>query len=367
MSTYIITRDGELYHYGIKGMKWGRRRFQDKSGKLTAAGKKRYSDDDASSDKSKHRLNLEEKYRQQGMSKREAEIAANKRIKIEKAIAITAGITVAAASAYVINKNVKERTDRVIKSGTTLQRITRNPDESYDRAFYSSYKKGDNLKYRGMMGNNHFEGENVHKVTLNANDNIKVVSRRKAEDTFIDLYKNDPEFRNAFELSNRMYQQGNGNIHDKVTSNMSDKQLRKIGYDAFNSSLVNHTPVGETASKKFYNKLKEKGYDAVMDVNDQKYSGYKAKAPVIVFNNAGKISKSNVEKLSKSEMESDLAKVYGRMLVADMTKKTAVYGGATAAAVYANKTVNSIAVDNYKLQHPNTKLTDQEILKLVTQ
>lgn len=33
----------ELYHHGIKGMKWGRRRFQTADGSLTAAGRKRYS------------------------------------------------------------------------------------------------------------------------------------------------------------------------------------------------------------------------------------------------------------------------------------------------------------------------------------
>lgn len=34
----------ELYHWGIKGMKWGIRRFQNKDGSLTPAGRKRYSD-----------------------------------------------------------------------------------------------------------------------------------------------------------------------------------------------------------------------------------------------------------------------------------------------------------------------------------
>lgn len=39
---YILTSNGELYHHGTKGMKWGVRRYQNADGSLTAAGKKRY-------------------------------------------------------------------------------------------------------------------------------------------------------------------------------------------------------------------------------------------------------------------------------------------------------------------------------------
>lgn len=33
----------ELYHHGVKGMKWGVRRYQNKDGSLTDRGKKRYN------------------------------------------------------------------------------------------------------------------------------------------------------------------------------------------------------------------------------------------------------------------------------------------------------------------------------------
>ena len=46
-SNYILTSDGsfisdeELYHYGIKGMRWGIRRYQNPDGSLTPAGIRR--------------------------------------------------------------------------------------------------------------------------------------------------------------------------------------------------------------------------------------------------------------------------------------------------------------------------------------
>ena len=38
---YLIA-NGELYHHGIKGQKWGVRRFQNANGSLTTRGKSRY-------------------------------------------------------------------------------------------------------------------------------------------------------------------------------------------------------------------------------------------------------------------------------------------------------------------------------------
>lgn len=46
---YIVTRSGysdELRHHGIKGMKWGVRRYQNADGFLTGSGKKRYSENE---------------------------------------------------------------------------------------------------------------------------------------------------------------------------------------------------------------------------------------------------------------------------------------------------------------------------------
>lgn len=77
---YEIYTDGELYHWGVRGMRWGVRRYQNKDGSLTKAGQRRYNKEVARL-KEEERI-IKNKERTQTklgkLSKKEAELEARK-------------------------------------------------------------------------------------------------------------------------------------------------------------------------------------------------------------------------------------------------------------------------------------------------
>lgn len=301
-------------HYGVPGMKWGIRRYQNSDGTLTAEGKKKYGR--ATSINSKYRTKLETKYRDMGMTASQARYQADRNIKIKKILAVTAGVTIAAAAAYAGTKIAKEYCDRTIKSGKIFKRVSKMAVQDTSHNFYATDKMMDALKYKGMYGGGQLGGANglnkIYQHEIRVNKNMKIASPNSARQ----IYK---------ELIN------SGKIERPSGYNINKKRDLKKAYDKFNQNLVTRDKDTNT----FYQALRDKGYDAIHDMNDMKYSGYRAKNPMIFFNASDKVSVQKTNKLSQEQLQKDLKKAYGVLTVESLTKDPSVIG--TGALVVGKK------------------------------
>lgn len=433
---YATTSD-ELCHHGIKGMRWGIRRFQNENGSLTNAGRKRYSVDidkakervasakkqkkDAAveynrvtvggtfynqgaqdalnkakgrvrytkeqihserakqklnaeaGNKSKRRLKLEEEYKAKGMSDEEAEIAAYKRARTEKIIAVTAGVAVTAAAAYVAYKHYDKVTDRYIKAGTELQNISANPDRGVSDAFYFSMTKGDNAKYRGIYGTTIANGgKRVYEAKIGVKSAMKVASQKSATNALADLVKNDSNYRDALteHLSNSVGRYSLPKQDKVIREGLQSLNRGKVDskvYEALNLSLVDHSlSTSSKVNSGFYNKLKQMGYDAITDVNDKKYSGFRSAKPMIAFNGASKTAVDRVREVGREEMRKAYSKGYMDITLKSLAPSATVGAGSvgliTAGRKAADRRNHDSIVREYKRKHPNTSLSYNQIL-----
>ena len=115
----------DIYHWGIKGQKWGVRRYQNKDGSLTPAGKQRYSQDyiDAHSKKSvsemsdaelrkrNNRLQMEQQYAQLTRKKSKVDSAVKA---IVKGSGTVAGLMAAYKTYKKLYDTIKGATDSAI-------------------------------------------------------------------------------------------------------------------------------------------------------------------------------------------------------------------------------------------------------------
>ena len=124
----------ELYHHGIKGQKWGIRRYRYADGSLTPLGRERYG------------IGLK---KNSGFTTMESKLSY-------------------AAKLAKTKLTGKQYVDSYLKAGTTLSRI--QTSENFENfAFYATYKKQDSNKYMGLFGNNlitraHADAKNAEKL-----------------------------------------------------------------------------------------------------------------------------------------------------------------------------------------------------------
>ena len=389
-----------LMHYGIKGMRWGRRRYQNKDGSLTLAGKKRLKYDEAKKtknlaeinfakrefqdakihqkfigkEKSKHQKQLEEKYQKQGFSKKDAEIQAYKRIRTERALAIAGGMTAAALTAYALNVQKQKTIDQFIESDSLLGRVDSNANKSVYDAFYAFEDQNthDKNRYQGLYGLQiHNMGRDVYTKNIRVGESgIKVASPNNAKKAMSELMREDPEYKDTVKTLirrntlNGAYNPNQQAMQLKALHDLNNDRITDSVYDAVNTNLAWHDPTSERANQKFYTKLKESGYQAIKDMNDSKYSGYGAKNPLIVFDKS-KVIVESVSKRDSSDIINKGIAESGKVVTEQLIKDHSIpIVGVASAGIISKQTSNNRKVRAYKREHPNTKLSYNEILKV---
>lgn len=392
-----------LMHYGIKGMRWGRRRYQNKDGSLTLAGKKRLKYDEAKKtknlaeinfakrefqdakihqkfigkEKSKHQKQLEEKYQKQGFSKKDAEIQAYKRIRTERALAIAGGMTAAALTAYALNVQKQKTIDQFIESDSLLGRVDSNANKSVYDAFYAFEDQNtyDKNRYQGLYGLQiHNMGRDVYTKNIRVGESgIKVASPNNAKKAMSELMREDPEYKDTVKTLirrntlNGAYNHNQQAMQLKALHDLNNDRITDSVYDAVNTNLAWHDPTSERANQKFYTKLKESGYQAIKDMNDSKYSGYGAKNPLIVFDKS-KVIVESVSKRDSSDIINKGIAESGKVVTEKLIKDHSIpIVGVASAGIISKQTSNNRKVRAYKREHPNTKLSYNEILKVYDQ
>ena len=295
---YMRTSD-ELYHYGVKGQKWGVRRYQNSDGSLTPAGRRRYGVGSGQIQDVKDLVNEKSSMSLSELSDYAQTIALG-----------------------------KNKVDTYIKRGTTLARIQTN-SEFLDLPFYATYRKYDINKYAGLFGKNLIsrarrearesgnsedaaKGMDIYQLKLKAKQSLKIPSDDNASGIMRDLLVRDRTFKQNLSESIRDSKTKMRRPTQQMLFERAERALRRDParwtnserqsvYEAFNLSLTNHNQYEIDSQNTFYNALRQRGYSAIIDVNDRNYSSYHASRPLIVFN-TGAVSLESANTLNARDV-----------------------------------------------------------------
>ena len=376
---YCITTT-DLYHHGVKGMKWGVRRYQNADGSYKAGAEGRYGGEGS------RKPNSSISAKGQNGSKRITDSGRQKK----RLKAIVAGVGVAAAvyGGYKLSKYIKtpmadvaktaeyaagkKNADMVLSAGTNLSRI-QTSDALQEYPFFATYMEEDSEFYKGLFGKNLYDravgaakrglkqaaGEEeiakatealeaakntkVYQLSIDAAKDIKIPSTENAANVMHDLM-GDSGFKEDLRLSiedsaSKMKRPGQQLVFKRamdVLQKDGDLSARDKNtlYRAFNMSLTNHEEYENRTQTAFYDALKKQGYSALTDINDRDLSSYHAKHPVIVFDNDA-VSFKAATQLDLNELGSVTMNAQSTRV-----RREAVGGPASVVKEYYNKTLS---------------------------
>lgn len=288
------------------------------------------------SEKSRRQVHLEAHYLKKGLSKSAASLRAERRIQTEKILAVSAGVALAAVAAYSTKKAIGKRfTGVLLEAGKDVTYINATGDDTnFNRRLFVSFEEKDTQKYRGLLANslrNNWlataggpNSTTIYETTLRAKETIKAPSHFEATKLYAEFRK-----------SNNLVQD----------------------YKTFNQNLINQSETGG----KFYDFMKSKGYNAVLDANDQFISGYSTNKPLIIFNAESSTSKVG-QKVVSNQLSDRLARTQKAQIAARSFAPTIGLGvAAIGANSYLTNRNQYKVVNDYFKEHPNSKLSYAEV------
>lgn len=312
MSTDV---DNFLAHYGVKGMKWGVRK--------------------APGEKSNHRITLEGKYIKKGLTVAEAEVAADRRIKVEKTIAIVGATTVAAALAYSAGRIIgRDYLDVKLKAGTPLQHVTEVGDmELKNLPLFTTFTKGDKKNIHGLF-------PMPNQINLETTKSITAPSNYKAR--------------------------------KMLAETLGKKRLSKSEYARFNYRYFYNQdePANKRVVDEFFGKIKSAGYNSVLDPKPGGYRGptgniKRLHKPLIVLDATGAVRKTGEQRVGAIAQ----AAAEKRLLIKEVAASASTFTGLTALLTGAAATSNSReqvnAIDSYFSKNPTSTYSRSEVASMI--